>query len=145
MQQPHYVVVAYLDLPSGGVRHIFHSAADDEATALTDARIQLAARLAARPDPNPLADAKHYRLEVEGIIYAPRPLGLPVPLDLYMAQGIREDSWLKEARFDAFRAGYEYAAAKTQAMPGLTKITAEEAYYVWSLIQRGIERNWTHT
>lgn len=142
MQQPQYVIVARLQSPSGGVRHVFHSLADDEATALTDARTQLAARLGQRPEATP-ADAEHYRLEVEGVLYGPRPLGLPVPLDLYLAQGIRAGSWLRESRFDSFRAGYEYASAKTQALPGLTKITAEEAYYVHALIQRGIEQHWT--
>jgi hypothetical protein len=60
---------------------------------------------------------------------------------VYKARGIREDSWLHEERFAEFRRAYSYAAAKTHAIPGLSKISAEEAYYVWRIIQHGHEFN----
>lgn len=59
-------------------------------------------------------------------------------IPLHIAQGIDADSWLNEPRFEAFRAGYSYAASATHAISGLSKLTAEETYYVWSLISRGV-------
>lgn len=65
----------------------------------------------------------------------------PAEVTVYMARGIRPDSWLHEDRFTAFRHAYSYASAKTHAIPGLSKISAEEAYYVWRIIQHGFEFN----
>jgi hypothetical protein len=62
-------------------------------------------------------------------------------IEVSMAPTISEDSWLNEDRFEAFRAGYAYAARSTNAIFGLAKLDPEEAYYVWSLIQRGIEKH----
>jgi hypothetical protein len=64
-------------------------------------------------------------------------------ITFYAAQGIREDSWLNDDTisedFAAFREGYAYARNMTHAIPGLSKISAEEAYYVWWGINHGIE------
>lgn len=61
-------------------------------------------------------------------------------IPFYAARGIAPDSWLREPRFTAFRAGYAYAGASTNAISGLAKVSAEEAYYIWSLISRGMHR-----
>lgn len=67
--------------------------------------------------------------------------GSEMEVRVYMAQGIRDDSWLHEERFAEFRRAYGYAAGKLRAIEPLSKITAEEAYWVWSIIQHGIEFN----
>lgn len=76
----------------------------------------------------------------EVLALAEQPPG-PIEASVYMARGIRPNSWLHEDRFTAFRHAYSYAAAKTHAIPGLSKISAEEAYYVWRIIQHGFEFN----
>jgi hypothetical protein len=58
-----------------------------------------------------------------------------------MAAPISEDSWLNEPRFAAFVSAYHYASVKTRAIPALSQIAPEDAYYVWLFIQRGMERH----
>jgi hypothetical protein len=58
-----------------------------------------------------------------------------------MAQPIGENSWLQQARFEQFRSAYAYASVKTRAIPALSVIAPEDAYFVWLFIQRGMERN----
>jgi hypothetical protein len=53
------------------------------------------------------------------------------------ATPIAPGSWLHEDRFATFRAAYAYASARTQAIPGLSKLTPEDAWYVWHFLQRG--------
>lgn len=92
-----------------------------------------------------LADLARY--QVDALLRAgwtpPAPqVWLPAHSDtvhMPMARPIRADSWLNEDRFREFRAAYTYAAAKTLAIPGLSKIDPEEAFYVWRIIQRGVE------
>ena len=57
-----------------------------------------------------------------------------------MAPRIGADSWLQQDRFAAFREAYAYAANTTNAIPGLSRIDPEDAYYIWSSIQHGHER-----
>lgn len=67
----------------------------------------------------------------------------PDHITVYAAQGIRDDSWLQEDRFADFRTGYNYASGKMNAIPGLSKVTAEEAYYIYTMIRRGIDNDAT--
>lgn len=68
----------------------------------------------------------------------------PAEVTVYMARNIDEDSWLNEDRFRTFRAAYGYASGKTRAIEPLSKISAEEAYWVWRIIQGGFEFNERH-
>lgn len=63
-------------------------------------------------------------------------------MDIYMAPGIKEDSWLNrgDEEFEEFKKGYAYASTQTMAIYGLAKVTPEELYYIWSAMKRGIER-----
>lgn len=71
----------------------------------------------------------------------PAAQDFPDHITMYTAQGIRDDSWLHEDRFADFRTGYEYASGKINAIPGLAKVSAEEAYYIYTLIRRGIDNS----
>jgi hypothetical protein len=56
------------------------------------------------------------------------------------APPIREGSFLQDAQHADFRRAYEYASWKQRAIEGLAKLTPEDAYFVWRIIQRGMER-----
>lgn len=64
-------------------------------------------------------------------------------MQIYIAPGIKEDSWLNrgDEEFEEFKKGYAYASAQTMAIPGLSKLSPEDLYYVWSAIKRGIEND----
>jgi hypothetical protein len=68
--------------------------------------------------------------------------GRPVRLEVAVAPGIDEGSWLHgdDPEFEAFKAGYAYARNHTRAIGPLSKLTPEETYDVWSAVQRGVER-----
>jgi hypothetical protein len=66
----------------------------------------------------------------------PRPANVALEIDV--APWISDDSWLREDRFEDFRWAYGYASTQTHAISGLSKITPEEAYYVWASIERGM-------
>lgn len=51
---------------------------------------------------------------------------------------ISKDSWLNSPEYSSFVAGYEYAATQTRAIPGLSKISPEEAYFIYEAIKHGI-------
>ena len=53
---------------------------------------------------------------------------------IFLAPAIATDSWLMEERFDEFRERYGYAASQNRAIPGLSKLTPEEAYHVWAAL-----------
>ncbi len=52
---------------------------------------------------------------------------------------ISKDSWLNEPEYTSFVAGYEYASTQTRSIHGLSKITPEEAYFIYEAIKRGSE------
>jgi hypothetical protein len=54
-----------------------------------------------------------------------------------VAPSIASDSWLSEDRFAEFRRAYAYASSQSQAIPGLARLTPEQAYHVWAAIDRG--------
>lgn len=47
------------------------------------------------------------------------------------------DHWLNDEEYAWFKSGYEYATTQTRAIPGLSKLTPSELYYVVTAIQRG--------
>jgi hypothetical protein len=52
------------------------------------------------------------------------------------------ESWLHEDRFAEFLAAYRYAAGHfSQAAPAFSKVTPEDAYWIWKTITAGVERN----
>ena len=55
------------------------------------------------------------------------------------AEKISEKSWLNASEYADFVAGYEYASTQTRAIHGLSKITPEEAYFIYEAIKRGSE------
>ena len=55
------------------------------------------------------------------------------------AQKISEKSWLNDPEYANFVAGYEYASTQTRAIHSLSKITPEEAYFIYEAIKRGID------
>lgn len=61
------------------------------------------------------------------------------PIKVYMAPRISPDSWLNEERFAEFVRGYNYACNATMAIEPLSKLTPEETYWLWSILQHGIE------
>jgi len=52
---------------------------------------------------------------------------------------ISKKSWLNDPEYSSFVAGYEYASTQTRAIHGLSKITPEEAYFIFEAIWRGID------
>jgi hypothetical protein len=61
------------------------------------------------------------------------------PIRLVMAPRIVANSWLNEERFSDFRRGYEYAQNATMAIEPLSKLTPEETYWLFTIIEHGIE------
>lgn len=57
-----------------------------------------------------------------------------------LAPQIEASSWLQEERFAAFRSAYAYASAKSVSVLGLSKLKPEDAYFVWLMLQRGMDR-----
>ena len=55
------------------------------------------------------------------------------------ASKISNTSWLNAPEYANFMAGYEYASTQTRAIHGLSKITPEEAYFIYEAIKRGGE------
>ena len=55
------------------------------------------------------------------------------------AQKISKESWLNDPEYADFVAGYEYASTQTRSIHGLSKITPEEAYFIYESIKRGSE------
>jgi hypothetical protein len=64
---------------------------------------------------------------------------LDIDIPMYFAPKISEKSWLNDSEYDNFVAGYEYASTQTHAIHGLSKITPEEAYFIFEAIKRGID------
>lgn len=64
-------------------------------------------------------------------------------MEIRVAPGVAEDSWLHRGddEFERFKVGYAYARNQTMAIPSLAKVTPEDAYRIWSAIQRGIDRH----
>lgn len=64
-------------------------------------------------------------------------------MDVRIAPGIPEDSWLNrgDEEFERFKVGYAYARNQTLTIPALAKVHPEEAYRIWASIQHGIERH----
>lgn len=80
-----------------------------------------------------------------GLVITEEPASIQDLLDagvqVFMAKGIGPDSWLHEARFSAFRDAYYYAAGQTRAIEALSRITAEEAYFLYVALKRGHDRS----
>jgi len=59
-------------------------------------------------------------------------------MKIHIAPGIKEDSWLNrgDKEFEEFKKYYSYASTQTLAIYGLSKITPEELYYIWSAMRR---------
>ena len=64
---------------------------------------------------------------------------------MYFAPKISDKSWLNDPEYANFVAGYEYASTQTRAIHGLSKITPEEAYFIYEAIKRGIFMTSTET
>jgi hypothetical protein len=60
------------------------------------------------------------------------------PVALIAAQ-VSDSSWLHEARFERLLFALRYAARKTNAIPALAKVTAEEAASLFTIMRRGWE------
>lgn len=56
------------------------------------------------------------------------------------APTIPSGSWLNDEQYAEFREAYEYARNRPQASGALSKLTPQEAYYVWQYLQRGYVR-----
>lgn len=56
------------------------------------------------------------------------------------AQPVSEESWLREQRFSRLYRTLTYAAAKSNAIPALSKITPEEAAHLFLVMHRGWHR-----
>lgn len=54
---------------------------------------------------------------------------------------VSEKSWLNNREYRSFVAGYEYATTQTRAISGLSKISPEEAYFIYEAIKHGILMN----
>ena len=57
-----------------------------------------------------------------------------------MAPQIGPKSWLQEERFARFREAYAYASHRSNAVPGLSRVSPEDAYYIWLYLDRGMRR-----
>ena len=64
---------------------------------------------------------------------------LDIDIPVIRAPKISKNSWLKDPEYASFVAGYEYASTQTRAIHGLSKITPEEAYFIYEAIKRGSE------
>lgn len=52
------------------------------------------------------------------------------------------DSWLHEERFAEFLAAYQYAASHfSRAARSFSKVTPQDAYWIWTTIDKGFARN----
>ncbi len=56
-----------------------------------------------------------------------------------LAPQIKSDSFLRDKEYIDFVWAYEYASTQTRAIIGLSKLTPEDAYFVFKAIERGIE------
>ena len=55
---------------------------------------------------------------------------------IHMAQGIPEDSWLRDERRKWFMEGYGYAATQTRAIPALSQVDPHDLYCaVWAIMR----------
>lgn len=57
------------------------------------------------------------------------------------AQSIKEDSWLNEEKYDAFRQAWDYASTQTRAIPAMAHMTPEQGWWLLEALQRGLERS----
>ena len=64
---------------------------------------------------------------------------LSISIPVLAAAQINKKSWLNDEEYKSFIAGYEYASTQTRAIKGLSKISPEEAYFVYEAIKRGVE------
>ena len=62
----------------------------------------------------------------------------PKRVRIISAPRISKNSWLNEPEYANFVAGYEYAGTQTRAIHGLSKISPEEAYFIYEAIKRGV-------
>jgi len=60
-------------------------------------------------------------------------------ISVAIANGVTSDSWLNDPEHQSFRAAYAYASNQSCAIPGLSQITAEQAYNVYFALKRGEE------
>lgn len=60
-------------------------------------------------------------------------------MQLTTAPKISKESWLNDPEYANFVVGYEYAATQTRAIQGLSKISPEDAYFIYEAIKRGGE------
>lgn len=58
-------------------------------------------------------------------------------IEIPIAPSFPKDHWLNDAEYNWFKRGYEYAATQTCAIPGLSKLTPSEVFYIVTAIQRG--------
>lgn len=64
---------------------------------------------------------------------------LDIDIPVIRAPKISKDSWLNDPEYASFVAGYEYATTQTRAIHGLSKVSPEEAYFIYETIKRGID------
>jgi hypothetical protein len=58
---------------------------------------------------------------------------------MMIASSIRDDSWINDPKYAAFKNAWLYASSQTRAIPAMSKITPEEAYFLFDALKRGKE------
>lgn len=61
-------------------------------------------------------------------------------LNVRIAPAIAEDSWLREKRFKDFVEAYDRCRNQTQMIGPLSRLTPEQAWWVWYGLQEEQER-----
>lgn len=74
--------------------------------------------------------------EMNGLLQNWKPVDA---IPIMLAPSIAEDSWLKDAEYESFRNAYGYASTQSRAIIGLSKVTPEDAYFIYEAIERGLK------
>lgn len=85
--------------------------------------------------------ARYWRLAEVALdsIFAEEPVSDAVYVE---PKDLKPNSWLREERFAEFVAAYRFASSHfSRAAASFSKVTPEDAYWIWKTITTGFERN----